>query len=124
MTSPVDRFVHAIQHASIGATDAFAEDAVVDATVPNWRFVVRGARAIRAEFAQWFGHPATFDELRRTPLPDGELVEYTLAWIENGVAHKSHQSHHLTVRDDQIVNDTVWCGGRWSASLLAEMGCA
>lgn len=122
MNNPVDRFVHAVEHASFEAIDAFADDAVVDATVPNWRFVVRGARAISEEFARWFGHPGSFDELRRTPLPDGELVEYTLAWTEHGVAHKSHQSHHLSVRDNKIVADTVWCGGRWPAPLLAEMG--
>ncbi len=119
---PVDRFVDAIQNASCGATDAFADDAVLDATVPNWRFVVRGGDAIGQEFAKWFDHPASFDELQRTPLPDGELVEYTLAWTEHGVAHKSHQSHHLTVRDGKIVTDTAWCGGRWPAPLLAEMG--
>jgi hypothetical protein len=32
--------------------------------------------------------------------------------------------HRLTVRDDQIVADTVFCGGRWPASLLAEMEAA
>jgi hypothetical protein len=29
--------------------------------------------------------------------------------------------HRLIVRDDRIVADTVFCGGRWPASLLAEM---
>jgi len=28
--------------------------------------------------------------------------------------------HLLTVRDDLIVADTVFCGGRWPAALLAE----
>jgi hypothetical protein len=32
--------------------------------------------------------------------------------------------HLLMVRDDQIVSDTVFCGGRWPASLLAEMEAA
>jgi hypothetical protein len=121
-TEPVDRFINAILDASCGSTDAFADDAVLDATVPNWRFVVRGGAAISEEFAKWFDHPASFDELRRTPLPDGELVEYTLAWTEDGVVHKTHQSHHLIVHDGKIVSDTAWCGGRWPASLLAEMG--
>lgn len=121
MTSCVDRFVCAVKDAAFAASDVFAEDAQVDVTMPNWRFVVRGARAIRDEFAKWFGHPATFDDLRRTPLPDGELVEFMLVWTEHSVVHKSHQSHHLTVRNDEIVGDIVWCGGRWPASLLAEM---
>ena len=120
-TNPVDRFVAAIEQAAMSETDAFADDAVLDATVPNWRFVVRGGTAISQEFARWYGHPGHFEELRRTPLPDGELVEYTLAWIEEGVPHKCHQTHRLSVANGRIVADTVWCGGRWPASLLAEM---
>jgi hypothetical protein len=53
-----------------------------------------------------------------------EIVEYTLSWTENGVPHAAHHMHLLTVRDDQIVADTVMCGGRWPASLLAEMEAA
>lgn len=36
----------------------------------------------------------------------------------------AHHMHVLTVRDDLIVADTVFCGGRWPASLLAEMEAA
>lgn len=119
--NPVDRFVQAIERAEVAGTDAFADDAVLDATVPNWRFVVRGSNAICHELAKWYDHAGRFEALRRTPLPDGELIEYTLSWIEEDVLHKSHQAHHLTVADGQIIADTVWCGGRWPAPLLAEM---
>jgi hypothetical protein len=51
-------------------------------------------------------------------------VEYTLSWTENGVPHAGHHVHLLTVRNDQIVADTVFCGGRWPAALLAEMEAA
>ena len=123
-TNPVDRFIDAIEHAAAGGADAFADDAVLDATVPNWRFVVRGGAAIGQEFARWYAHPGRFDDLRRTSLPDGELVEYTLSWVEEGVPHKCHQVHRLAVADGRIVADTVWCGGRWPAPLLAEMEAA
>ena len=58
-----------------------------------------------------------------TPLDDGsaEVVEYTLSWTEDGVPHAAHHMHLLRVRDDRIVADTVFCGGRWPAALLAEM---
>jgi hypothetical protein len=86
---------------------------------------VAGAEAIRAEYSRWFSDPAHFDELRRFPLTGvGELVEYTLSWQENGVPHAGHHMHLLTVRDDRITRDTVICGGRWPASLLAEMEAA
>jgi hypothetical protein len=121
MGGPVDLFLDAVEHAAIAHADAWAPDAVLDATVPDWRFVVRGADAIREEYGKWFGHPARFEELERTPLTDGELVEYLLAWEENGVPHAAHHLHRLRVGDGRIIADTVFCGGRWPASLLAEM---
>jgi hypothetical protein len=121
----IERFLTAVQTATIPACDAWSADATLDATVPNWRLHALGADAIRAEYARWFAAPGQFGELRRCPLDEGgEVVEYTLSWTENGVPHAAHHMHRLTVRDDQIVADTVFCGGRWPASLLAEMEAA
>ena len=126
MTSPVDEFLNAIETATIPACGAWSADAALDATVPNWRLHASGAEAIRAEYARWFADPGRFDELRRCPLGDGagEVVEYTLTWTENGVPHAAHHMHLLTVADGSIVADTVMCGGRWPAGLLAEMEAA
>ncbi len=117
----VNRFAAAIEAGARVEPGVFAADAVVDATVPNWRWTVRGAEAIGDTFAGWFADPGHFESLRRSPLPDGELLEFTLSWQENGVPHACHQAHRLTVRDGSIVEDTVYCGGRWPAALLAEM---
>jgi hypothetical protein len=126
MTSSVDEFLHAIETATIPGCKAWSEDAALDATVPNWRLHASGAEKIRTEYARWFADPAHFDELRRFPVGDGdsELVEYTLSWSENGVPHAAHHMHLLMVRDGLIVADTVMCGGRWPAGLLAEMEAA
>jgi hypothetical protein len=128
----VEKFVTAIETAAIPGCDVWSADATLDATVPNWRFHVSGADAIRAEYARWFADPGQFGELRRCPLQaegeagggPSEVLEYTLSWTENGVPHAAHHMHLLTVRDDVIVADTVMCGGRWPASLLAEMEAA
>jgi hypothetical protein len=117
----VDRFVAAIEAGVRVGAGVFAADAVVDATVPNWRWTIRGAADIADTFAGWFADPGRFETVRRTPLPDGELLEFTLTWQENGVPHACHQAHRLTLGDGGIVEDTVFCGGRWPASLLAEM---
>jgi hypothetical protein len=128
MASPaaVEKFLHAIETATIPTCDAWSADATLDATVPNWRLQARGRDAIRAEYARWFADAGHFDELRRCPLGDGtgEVVEYTLSWTENGVPHAAHHMHMLTVRDGSIVADTVMCGGRWPAGLLAEIEAA
>lgn len=125
-TQAVDTFLDAIEQAAIGSCYAWSAEATLDATVPNWRMQLAGADAIRAEYGKWFTDPGRFEELRRYPAADGvtEIVEYTLSWSENGVPHAAHHLHVLTVRDDRIVADTVFCGGRWPASLLAEMEAA
>jgi hypothetical protein len=125
-TPVIDKFLGAIESATIPACDAWSPDATLDATVPNWRLHATGPDAIRAEYARWFADQARFEELRRYPVGDGpsEVVEYTLSWSENGVPHSGHHMHLLTVRDSLIVADTVFCGGRWPASLMAEMEAA
>ena len=80
-----------------------------------------GPAAIRAEYAQWFADPGQFEELRRIPTPGGEVVQYLLTWTENGVPHAAHHMHVLEVSEGRIDVDTVMCGGRWPAGLLAEM---
>jgi len=122
----VDQFLAAIENAAIPACRAWSADAMLDATVPNWRMHLAGADAIRAEYARWFADEGHFHDLTRHPMDDGtgEVVEYTLSWQENGVPHAAHHVHLLTLRDGLIAADVVFCGGRWPASLLAEMEAA
>ena len=119
---PITTFLAAIETASIDQAEVYAADAELDATVPNWRFRLHGPDAIRAEYAKWFNEPVTFLALERTPVPGGELVAYEHEWVEGGVRHRGHHAHHILVWGSRIVSDTVWCGGRWSESLLEEMG--
>lgn len=121
----IDTFLTAIETGTGVPVGCYAEGASLDATVPNWRFTVRGPEAVAAEYGRWFAHPARFEELDRRPTPGGEVVSFFLTWEEGGVPHASHHCHVLTLAPDgRIVHDRVWCGGRWDAALLAEMGAA
>jgi hypothetical protein len=122
--SAVERFLTAGESATIPGCHAWSTDATLDATVPNWRFRVRGVEAIRSEYAKWFADPGAFEQLRRLRTDEGEVVEYTYTWTEDGVPHAAHHAHILTIQDDLIIADTVMCGGRWPAALLAEMEAA
>jgi ketosteroid isomerase-like protein len=124
MTDAVTSLCEAIETGTPVPDGVFTDDAVVDATVPNWRFAVHGDDAIRAQFAQWFADKGRFEELVRTSLPDGELIEFTLFWEECGKPFACHQAHVIRTRDGRIASDTLFCGGRWPAELLAEMGAA
>jgi len=117
----IDTFLGAVEHGEIASCSVWTSDVVLDATVPNWRFRVEGPDAIRTEYSGWFADPGHFEELRRMTIPDGEVVQYLLTWVENGVQHSAHHLHVLELRDGLIAADTVLCGGRWPASLMAEM---
>jgi hypothetical protein len=121
MTDPIDRFTAAIETATIPAADVFAPDAVLDATVPNWRFAVHGAHDIESTLSEWYADPGRFESLTRVPIAGGELVRFVLTWEEHGEPHMCHQAHVIEVNEGRIVRDTVYCGGRWNSALMAEM---
>jgi hypothetical protein len=123
MSDVIDRFTAAIEGATIpDASDVFADDAVLDATVPNWRFAVRGRVGVSEELAAWYADPGQFESLTRTDLPDGAtLVQFVLTWEEHGEPHMCHQAHLIEHQDGRITHDTVWCGGRWDSALMAQM---
>jgi hypothetical protein len=121
VTAFLDR-VEAGGGASLG--DLYHPTAILDATVPNWRFEVRGNEAIAAEYGRWFYEPGRFEEQARRTVPGGEVVTYLLSWEEGGVPHAAHHCHVLTVEDGLITREQVFCGGRWPAALLAEMAAA
>jgi hypothetical protein len=117
---PVERFLSGVEAGELPG-DVFSDDAALDATVPNWRFQVQGGEAVRAELARWYADRGEFLDLQRTPIPGGELVEFTLSWTEEGVPHRVHQAHILRLSEDRVAGDTAFCGGRWPAELIAQM---
>ena len=120
--SYIDKFLSAVASGDGIPDDVYADDAVLDATVPGWRFSARGGSAIAATYATWFADPADFEELDRHPVEGGEIVRFFLTWTENGVPHGAHHVHLLmTDASGRIATDTVFCGGRWNATLLAQM---
>ncbi|MBV9485623.1 MAG: hypothetical protein JO246_06150 [Frankiaceae bacterium] len=122
MTDPVTLLLAAIESGQPMPTDVFADDVVVDATVPGWRMTLRGPDAVAATFARWYADAGRFEELTRTDQPGGEIVRFLLTWVEAGVPHAAHQAHFIDFDDvGRIQRDEVFCGGRWDAGLLAEM---
>jgi hypothetical protein len=119
-TDTVGAFLAGIEGASL-PDDIFCDDVVLDATVPNWRFQVRGARAVCDELGTWYADLGRLGELRRNVIDNGELVEFTLSWEEAGVPHACHQAHVIKLRAHRIASDTVFCGGRWPESLVVQM---
>ena len=120
-TDAIDRFTDAIRTATIPDPTASPRMSSSTPRSPTGASRVRGAEAVKAELAHWYADPGRFEEIRRTELPGGALVEFVLSWEEEGEPHLSHQAHVIQVSGGMIVRDTAWCGGRWGAALMAEM---
>lgn len=121
IASAIDRFLATVR-GDHDRPSAWAEGAVLDAVVPGWRFSVRGDAEIRGQLRAWFRDPGTFEELRRHPIAVGEVVELTVTWVEDGVPHAARQVHVLELNGDGLIaHHDMWCGGRWSVTLMAEM---
>lgn len=119
----VDRFLAGIE-AGRPNGDVYAPDATLDATVPGWRFQLQGVDAILDEYGRWFADPGRFHSIERHPLPDGELIRYVQDAGVDARAITVHHMHHLTIVDDKITRDVVFCGGRWGPDMVAKMGAA
>lgn len=118
----VDRFLEAIARGDGIPTELLAADVVLDATVPGWRFPLRGAGRLCDQYNGWFRHPATFEELERLTVDGGEVVTYLLTWLVRGVPHAAHHIHVLRFdASGRIAADRFFCGGQWDAALLARM---
>jgi hypothetical protein len=122
-TTVIDRFLESVRTGRV-TPDLYAKKARLDATVPGWRFQVRGPAPIAAEYRSWFADPCRIETLERLPIDGGEVVRYFHTFDVGGQPHAAHHVHVIKVRDDLIVSDTVFCGGRWGPEVLAQMGSA
>jgi hypothetical protein len=120
----VSRLLDAVASGTGVPTDLFAADAVLDATVPHFRFAQRGPARVAGQLSSWFADPGELSEVRRTPVEDGEVVAFTLHWLEQGRRMCARQVHLVGVEDDRITRLEVWCGGRWDPATQEEIAAA
>jgi hypothetical protein len=123
-SSAVDRLLDLIATGRGGdAADLYAPDAVLDATVPGWRFQKHGGTAIAGVWEGWFDAPGELQELERTATPDGEVVSYLQTAVDEGTPFAAHHCHVLALDPASrlVRRHLVWCGGRWSEGRLQEM---
>jgi ketosteroid isomerase-like protein len=123
-TETITRFLDAVETGEGIPSGIFAPDAVMDGTVPDWRMTIRGEDAIRAQFSGWYDAPASFVELERLPVPDGEFVRMCFESNDQDGPYTVHQAHLLQVADGRVTTVRTWCGGRWHAERLAEIAAA
>ena len=122
-TTAVDRFLEGIRDGRL-PDDLYTADAVLDATVPGWRFRAEGPIQILAEYQGWFFVPSELLSVERHAFDGGEVVRYLQQAEVDGTTYLVHHAHLLKVDGDRITADTVFCGGRWGPEAVAQMGAA
>jgi hypothetical protein len=123
MTDAVRRFIHALETSDWdGLEDAYTDDAIFDASVPNWHFQIEGAAAAVDQLRDWFGVPdPTLTELNVVTTDEGAVVDFELRRTCPGNPAENHdphlegcrQAHIFRLVDGRIAEQRVYCAGEW-----------
>jgi hypothetical protein len=124
MSDPVTRFLDAVTAGTGVPEDLFTADAVLDATIPGFRFAQHGPERIAGQMSSWYADPGSFAEVSRVPMSRGELVRFDLLWQEEGQTMAARQVHVIELADGRISRQEMWCGGRWDPTVQAEIAAA
>lgn len=97
----------------------YTNDAVFDANVPEWRFQLQGADAVRRQLDEWHPVAPKLVEWRETTTARGLLIEVAL-WEGEDHQQYGRTQHHLEITGGRITRHTMYCTGDWSKESLAE----
>ena len=128
LPAPIERFIMAVETRDWdGFVALLADDVVLDATVPEWRYQLEGP-AVAEELRSWTaGHPWQVTEHRFSPTPDGGVLELQLHGDCPGdgdhTPHEemSRQAAVFTLRDGLVVEFRLYCAGEWNEEVIARI---
>jgi hypothetical protein len=102
--------------------DLYAEDALLDANVPAWRFQRRGRAEIRDQYSQWYPTGgANLVEWRVQPAPWGAVVELAEKFRAGTPKELYARTIEVVVIEgDLITQHTVYCTGPWDSDTVAR----
>lgn len=94
-----------------GLAGLYAPGALLDVTLPGWRFQLEGRRAIAAQFGHWYAIPAKILRWDVRPAGWGAVLEAE-ELHDDGIYFR--YTYHLVVEDGSIVRHLVFCPGAWT----------
>lgn len=98
-----------------GIAALYAPDAILDVTLPAWRFQLQGRAAIAAQFAHWYEIPARILRWDVRSASWGAVLEAEEIH-DDGIYFR--YTYHLIVEDGEIVRHFVFCPGAWTTEEL------
>lgn len=109
-------------NARTSIADLYADDAILDANVPDWRFQIKGGDEVAKKFLdpEWWigGSVATIG--RTTLTARGAAFELESRFDRNGGEWLSRNLHILEFDDGLITRHTMYCTGDWNPETIAR----
>lgn len=102
------------------AKDVFAENVFVDFTLPRWRLQAEGIADAIALRRRGHPGPGKVTRSRLDPLSRGFVLELEEEWAQDGETWSCREMFRVEVRDDRIVELSVYCTGDWDSARRAE----
>jgi hypothetical protein len=106
-----------------GLADLYGLDAVIDVSVPQWRFQLQGREAIRELLREELAHlegGGRVSGWRVTPIDDGLVAEVEVRFVEDGEERQWREVHLFHTKDDAIAEHVNYCTGIWDAATIAR----
>ena len=107
--------------------DALAElyrpDALLDVSVPQWRYQLQGPEAIRLALAEGLGPLAGNTRVtgqRATRTDDGVVVELEVRFVQDGEERLWREVHVFHTDGTAITEHLNYCTGVWDAATIAR----
>ena len=109
----VERSAQAVQ-------DLYAQDALIDANVPTWRFQRKGHEEILRQLVEWSEEPMDILSVTEWETPWGSVVETEDRTKLHGEWGYSRMLHLLFAEDGKVTRHVVYCTGPWDDDTIAR----
>lgn len=106
-----------------GLAELYRPDALLDVSVPQWRYQLQGREAIRQALAEELAPlvgSARVTGQRATPTDDGVVVELEVRFEQNGEERQWREVHLFHTDGAAITEHLNYCTGVWDAATIAR----
>ena len=106
-----------------GLAALYRPDAILDVSVPQWRYQLQGRDAIREALAEEAGYltgGARVTGQRATPTEGGVVVELEVRFVQEGEERQWREVHLFRTDGTAITEHVNYCTGIWDAATIAR----
>lgn len=106
-----------------GLAELYRPDALLDVSVPQWRYQLQGREAIRQALAEELAPLAGSGRVtgqRATRTDDGVVVELEVRFEQDGEERQWREVHLFHTDGTAITEHLNYCTGVWDAATIAR----